>query len=156
MRNELLNDAESETNDVEEEEDGNKETQEQQPVSGGEPREETQVVDQGDDTAATTNSIDKNQQFESFATNLAKSRLNKDPKKRVHRKTHGKVAFVSLAKMVGQKWRALPEEKKKKYQDLALADKERYRKEKVAVANAMREEVKRWKKTEKDRVWMNM
>ncbi|KAL7425402.1 hypothetical protein ACHAXM_000002 [Skeletonema potamos] len=103
-----------------------------------------------------TTSSEQNKQLESFADNLAKTRLNKNPKQRVHRKTHGKVAFVSLAKMVGQKWRALPDETKKRYQDLALADKARYKKEKSAVAHALREEVRRLKKVEKDRFLMNM
>ncbi len=145
IRSELLKAA-----DDEKDEDEDKETQEQEPST--DKLREAQVVD----NVETTTPMDKNKQFESFADNLAKTRLNKDPKKRAHRKTHGKVAFVSLAKTVGQKWRALPDEKKKKYQDLALADKERYRKEKMTVANAMREEVKRWKKDENDRILMNM
>ena len=154
IRNELLKEADNEKNEEEDDNNDNKETEEQQPVPGEDSQEEKQV-DQEDATTNTT-PIDKNQQFENFATNLAKSRLNKDPKKRAHRKTHGKIPFVSLAKLVGQKWRALPPEEKKKYQELALEDKERYRKEKVVVANAMREEVKRWRKVEKDRVFMNM
>jgi len=37
-----------------------------------------------------------------------------------------------------------------------LADKARYKKEKSAVAHALREEVRRLKKVEKDRFLMNM
>ncbi|KAK1748148.1 hypothetical protein QTG54_000087 [Skeletonema marinoi] len=136
-------------NDDEDDNNDEKETQEQEPATD-EVQEKQVEEEEGSPTT------EKNKTFESFADNLAKTRLNKDPKKRAHRKTHGKVAFVSLAKMVGQKWRALPDDKKKKYQDLALADKVRYKKEKTAVASAMRDEVKRWKKKEKDRVLMNM
>lgn len=98
----------------------------------------------------------KDKQFENFAENLAKSRLTKDPKRRVHRKTHGKVSFVSLAKMVGEKWRALPHEKKKRYQELADADKVRYKREKAEVARALKKEMKRLKRQENDRSVTNI
>lgn len=45
--------------------------------------------------------------------------------RRPHRKTHGKVSFQQLAKMVGQRWKSLPEDKRKYYQDLAQEDMKR-------------------------------
>lgn len=46
-------------------------------------------------------------------------------KRRPHRKTHGKISFQELARMVGQRWKALPDDKRKYYQDLAKEDMKR-------------------------------
>jgi hypothetical protein len=43
-------------------------------------------------------------------------------KRRAHRKTHGKISFRLLAQMVGARWKALPEDDRKYYQDLAKED----------------------------------
>jgi hypothetical protein len=43
-------------------------------------------------------------------------------KRRPHRKTHGKISFQLLAQMVGQRWKALSDEKRKYYQELAQED----------------------------------
>jgi HMG (high mobility group) box len=50
-------------------------------------------------------------------------------KKRRHRKTHGKIAFQDLAKLVSKRWRALPDSAKEFYRDVAASDMVRYRKE---------------------------
>ncbi|KAL7574841.1 hypothetical protein ACA910_010678 [Epithemia clementina (nom. ined.)] len=46
-------------------------------------------------------------------------------KRRPHRKTHGKVSFQELARKVGERWKALPEERRKYYQNLAQEDMKR-------------------------------
>jgi hypothetical protein len=48
-----------------------------------------------------------------------------EKKRRPHRKTHGKIGFQLLAQMVGQRWKALEEEKRGYYQDLAREDMKR-------------------------------
>jgi len=46
-------------------------------------------------------------------------------KRRPHRKTHGKISFQELARMVGERWKNLSEERRKYYQDLAKEDMKR-------------------------------
>ena len=94
-----------------------------------------------DDKKGTTN---KN--MADFTQNLMKKRLDAKATKRLHRRTHGKVAFTTLAQTVGKRWRELPEEKKVKYKELAELDRARYRQEKQARAKALREESKRQRK----------
>jgi len=48
--------------------------------------------------------------------------------KRAHRKVHGKIGLVSLAREVSSRWKSLPAEKRKHYQDLAEKDRERHKK----------------------------
>jgi hypothetical protein len=48
--------------------------------------------------------------------------------RRVHRKTHGKISFQELARMVGQRWKTISDERRKYYQDLADKDLIRHRK----------------------------
>ena len=47
--------------------------------------------------------------------------------KRAHRKVHGKIGLVSLARTVSQRWKELSDEKRKYYQELADKDKERHK-----------------------------
>jgi hypothetical protein len=47
-------------------------------------------------------------------------------KRRVHRKSHGKIGFAELACQIGQKWKSLPEDEKKVLKEKALTEKERY------------------------------
>lgn len=47
--------------------------------------------------------------------------------KRAHRKVHGKIGLVSLAREVSARWKALSPEKRKHYQDLAEKDRERHK-----------------------------
>ena len=49
--------------------------------------------------------------------------------KRRHRKTHGKIAFTALSKVIAQAWRDLPESEKAFYREVAADDLERYQKE---------------------------
>jgi hypothetical protein len=46
-------------------------------------------------------------------------------KRRPHRKTHGKISFQALARMVGKRWKSLPNDRRKYYQDLAHRDMKR-------------------------------
>jgi HMG (high mobility group) box len=49
--------------------------------------------------------------------------------KRSHRKSHGKISFATLSRIVAQRWKELPENRKQFYQDLAAEDLKRYRHE---------------------------
>jgi hypothetical protein len=49
--------------------------------------------------------------------------------KRRHRKTHGKIAFTALSKVIAQAWRDLPESEKAFYREVAADDLERYQRE---------------------------
>ena len=55
--------------------------------------------------------------------------------RRPHRKTHGKIGFKALAKLIGERWRSLPQTKKHYYQSLASIDLKRY-KDQMAAYNA--------------------
>ena len=55
--------------------------------------------------------------------------ISLDRKKRKHRKTHGKIGFVEMSKIVGIRWKILPKEKVNWYKDLCKIDVERYRNE---------------------------
>ena len=48
--------------------------------------------------------------------------------KRAHRKVHGKIGLVSLAREVSARWKGLSPEKRKHYQELAEKDRERHKK----------------------------
>ena len=48
-----------------------------------------------------------------------------EKKRRPHRKTHGKISFQELARMVGERWKGLPDDERKYYQDLAQEDMKR-------------------------------
>lgn len=54
--------------------------------------------------------------------------------RRAHRKTHGKIGFKSLAKLIGKRWRELPTERVAYYKELAELDSRRYR-EAMAIYN---------------------
>lgn len=59
---------------------------------------------------------------------LLRPLLPSEKKRRPHRKTHGKISFQLLAQKVGQRWKALPDERRKYYQDLAQEDMKRQKK----------------------------
>jgi len=46
-------------------------------------------------------------------------------KRRPHRKTHGKISFQELARMVGERWKSLPQDRREYYQNLAKEDMKR-------------------------------
>ena len=52
--------------------------------------------------------------------------------RRPHRKTHGKIGFRPLAKLIGERWRSLPQTKKMYYQRLASIDLKRYKEQMAA------------------------
>jgi HMG (high mobility group) box len=49
--------------------------------------------------------------------------------KRSHRKTHGKISFTALSKLVSQRWKEIQPEQKEFYQHVASKDWERYQDE---------------------------
>ncbi|KAL3912651.1 MAG: hypothetical protein SGILL_006799 [Bacillariaceae sp.] len=59
---------------------------------------------------------------------LLRPLLPSEKKRRPHRKTHGKISFRELAQMVGQRWKALDDEKRAYYQGLAKEDMARQKK----------------------------
>jgi len=46
--------------------------------------------------------------------------------KRVHQRTHGRMPFVTMVKTISSMWKELPPDERKKYQDLAAVDNQRY------------------------------
>ncbi|GKY96616.1 hypothetical protein MPSEU_000621200 [Mayamaea pseudoterrestris] len=50
-------------------------------------------------------------------------------KKRRHRKTHGKIDFTTLSKLISSRWKELSEQDKEFYRQVAAKDWERYQKE---------------------------
>lgn len=46
--------------------------------------------------------------------------------KRKHRKSHGKVGFVEMARLIGERWKSLKAEDRKVYEDEAKGLKMRY------------------------------
>lgn len=56
---------------------------------------------------------------------LLRSLIPAQKKRRPHRKTHGKISFQQLARMVGERWKNLPDDERKYYQDLAHEDMKR-------------------------------
>ena len=50
-------------------------------------------------------------------------------KRRRHRKTHGIIEFTELSRLIGQRWRHLPESEKDFYRSVAKADMERYKRD---------------------------
>lgn len=94
----------------------------------------------------STTNTSKNSDLQSFTQSLMKKRLTSDPTKRIHRKTHGKVSFTTLVRLVGRRWKELPEEDKARYKELAEVDRKRYRKEKEEMARVKREEARKVRK----------
>ena len=56
-------------------------------------------------------------------------------RKRRRRATHGKISFSSLAKIIGEKWKAIENEQRRHYEELAAVDLQRYHDE-MKVYNA--------------------
>jgi hypothetical protein len=73
----------------------------------------------GKDTSMKSYEMRKEQLL---AQHVAKDRS----KRRPHRKTHGKITFTTLSKLIGQRWRQLPEVEKNFYKEVAKADLMRY------------------------------
>eukprot|EP00934_Nitzschia_sp_Nitz4_P002439 Nitzschia sp. Nitz4//scaffold66_size103028//18407//19408//NITZ4_004491-RA/size103028-processed-gene-0.2-mRNA-1//1//CDS//3329556329//2434//frame0 len=60
-------------------------------------------------------------------------------KKRVHCKTHGKIGFAEMARAIGAKWKTLESEKRKRFEDEARKEKDRYLVELAAWKEAQKE-----------------
>lgn len=52
-------------------------------------------------------------------------------KKRVHRKTHGKIGFAQLAKHIAHQWKSLDRDSRSHFEHLAELERQRYEKEKL-------------------------
>lgn len=59
-------------------------------------------------------------------------------KKRVHCRTHGKIGFADMAKIIGAKWKTLQPQQKMIFEELARKEKERYQVELVAWKDAQK------------------
>jgi hypothetical protein len=96
----------------ESEDDGEKK---EEPADG----EEKKVEENKDGDESKTDGDDKKRKIpKAFLRPL----LPGQRKRRAHRKTHGKISFRLLAQMVGARWKALPDDDRKYYQDLAKED----------------------------------
>ena len=61
---------------------------------------------------------------------LLSDHWNRDrTQKRRHRKSHGKIDFTTLSKLISSRWKELAEDRKDFYRDVAAKDWERYQKE---------------------------
>merc|ERR1711935_989191 len=78
-----------------------------------------------DSSEGEKNGAPKNPQ--SNQDRLLSLRLVQHNVRRPHRKTHGKIGFKALAKLIGERWRALTAEKKVPYRSLAETDLARYK-----------------------------
>eukprot|EP00934_Nitzschia_sp_Nitz4_P001647 Nitzschia sp. Nitz4//scaffold39_size137210//32887//34236//NITZ4_003192-RA/size137210-processed-gene-0.31-mRNA-1//1//CDS//3329550362//1647//frame0 len=74
-------------------------------------------------------------------------------KKRVHRKTHGKVGFAEMARVIGQKWKQLPEDKRAPFMEKAAKEKTRYATELQAWKDLQKLKVKASKLKAKNQSW---
>lgn len=54
---------------------------------------------------------------------------HRKPKKRRHRKSHGKIGFADLARTIADKWKSLDAESRKVFEACAAKEKERYQEE---------------------------
>ena len=105
-------------------------------------KEDDNTAVKQDETDNDTNQDSTKKDMKDFTKALIQRRLTAKQHKRVHRKTHGKIKFTTLAQTVGRRWKELPEEKKQKYKDLAELDRERYKKEKGLIQKQLRDAAK--------------
>jgi hypothetical protein len=82
---------------------------------------EKKTKDKKEKESSSSDGGDKNKKKQKPQA-LLRPLLPSEKKRRPHRKTHGKISFQQLAQMVGQRWKALPNDKRKYYQDLAKED----------------------------------
>lgn len=57
------------------------------------------------------------------------NQAGKDKANRPHVRTHGKIGFATLSKLVAKRWKELPETEKEFYREVASLDLQRYKKE---------------------------
>lgn len=55
--------------------------------------------------------------------------LDRDKVKKTHRKSHGKIGFQTLSKLISSRWKKLSDREKTRFQILANQDRDRYKKE---------------------------
>lgn len=73
---------------------------------------------------------DRPQDREEHGRNLLSSHWNKDRRqKRSHRKTHGKVSFTELSKIISDRWKSLGDDEQEFYKQVAAIDMKRYKAE---------------------------
>lgn len=72
------------------------------------------------------------------------------PKKRRHRKTHGKISFRNMANQVGARWKALSEEDRAPFVAMFEADRTRYKAEMKAWNSLQRQKKKEIEQRQKD------
>lgn len=89
---------------------------------GGVKKEESTDVEGADDS--------KEDSSESKPKALLRPMIPSQKKRRPHRKTHGKISFQQLARMVGERWKSLDDERREYYKELARED---MRRQKIAM-----------------------
>lgn len=103
-------------------------------IDGGDSKDETKESGKKDSANYDDDSSSKKKEDEDEKNEdspkkkpqaLLRPLLPSEKKRRPHRKTHGKISFRQLAQMVGQRWKALPNDRRKYYQDLAKEDMKR-------------------------------
>lgn len=108
-------------------EKGEKKDDEKKGEEDGEKKEETSTdADAEEKPKESKDGEDKEEDKDDKKRKIPKAFLRPllpgQRKRRAHRKTHGKISFRLLAQMVGARWKALPDEDRKYYQDLAKED----------------------------------
>jgi hypothetical protein len=103
--------------EIEEKEGGPKEGEEE---AGEEGKNDEKVTAEKKDDEKEVGEVD-----ESKPKALLRPLIPSQKKRRPHRKTHGKISFQMLARMVGERWKKLPEDRRKYYQELAQEDMKR-------------------------------
>ena len=83
-------------------------------------------VEKAESVASNPDEIESSQvSTEEKPKALLRPLIPSQKKRRPHRKTHGKISFQQLARMVGERWKALPDDKRQYYKDLAEEDMKR-------------------------------
>jgi HMG (high mobility group) box len=95
-----------------------KEIEKKEGKEGDEPEIEDKPVEEEEEAEAKEGDEEKPKA-------LLRPLIPSQKKRRPHRKTHGKISFQQLARMVGERWKSLPEDERKYYQDLAQEDMKR-------------------------------
>mmetsp|Transcript_20806 Transcript_20806/g.45052 ORF Transcript_20806/g.45052 Transcript_20806/m.45052 type:complete len:579 (-) Transcript_20806:1-1737(-) len=92
-------------------------------------KEESKDGDEGDDADDSEKKDEDKEEDDKKESEKPKALLRplipNQKQRRPHRKTHGKISFQKLARMVGERWKALPDDKRKYYQNLAQEDMKR-------------------------------
>ena len=96
--------------------DGDQDSDEKKAAGASEEASATTSTDGGEDGASPSKITCKA---------LLRPLVQAQTERRPHRKTHGKISFQMLAQMVGKRWKALPDDRRKYYQDLADEDMKR-------------------------------